>query len=244
MEKENINTLLDRYFNGETTLEQEQSLRDYFAGSDVAPVHEPLKPLFTGLAAMSEQDFAIPQGLEEEMSRHIDDWDAPSQFRFSPILRWVAAACVAAAVAIAGWLLLRQQPVQQLPPVIAERVEKPDVKGSTPAKEVPALNEPATAQLSQPAPPPAARANETLPLKHKSVTREQRAHIPLPQEQEALTELSPEEQEIAMAALNKMSRTLAMGYGTMDETKEKIDNITNILKRQFDIDDASVENID
>ncbi|MEG0518424.1 MAG: hypothetical protein RR555_06100 [Bacteroidales bacterium] len=43
--------LLDLYFSGETTLEQEQMLRDYFASDGVSVEHEEFMPLFSYMNA-------------------------------------------------------------------------------------------------------------------------------------------------------------------------------------------------
>ncbi|MFA5849061.1 MAG: hypothetical protein WC833_04200 [Bacteroidales bacterium] len=43
---ESIRTLLDRYFNGETTLQEEETLRNYFSRSDIDPEFKQYSPLF------------------------------------------------------------------------------------------------------------------------------------------------------------------------------------------------------
>lgn len=47
MELRKIEHLLDKYFEGETTLEDEKALRDYFNSPDPDPKYEDYKPLFT-----------------------------------------------------------------------------------------------------------------------------------------------------------------------------------------------------
>lgn len=46
MELDNIDNLLDKYFEGETSLAEERILGAYFASANVAPEHEPYRPLF------------------------------------------------------------------------------------------------------------------------------------------------------------------------------------------------------
>jgi len=41
-----ISTLVEKYFNAESTLEEEAMLTDYFASTDIAPEHESLRDLF------------------------------------------------------------------------------------------------------------------------------------------------------------------------------------------------------
>ena len=42
----NIDNLLDKYWNGETSLEEEAQLRDYFTSGDLDEDHKELRPLF------------------------------------------------------------------------------------------------------------------------------------------------------------------------------------------------------
>ncbi len=46
MDYKEINKILELYFEGETTLEQEKLLKDYFSTSKIAPGHRSLKNLF------------------------------------------------------------------------------------------------------------------------------------------------------------------------------------------------------
>jgi len=55
MELAKIETLLEAYFEGETSLEQENSLREYFAGNDIAPQLAAYQSLFVGLKAAQEE---------------------------------------------------------------------------------------------------------------------------------------------------------------------------------------------
>ena len=55
MELAKIETLLDAYFEGETSLEQENSLREYFAGTHIAPHLAAYQSLFVGLKAAQEE---------------------------------------------------------------------------------------------------------------------------------------------------------------------------------------------
>jgi len=55
MELAKIESLLDAYFEGETNLEQENSLREYFAGNKVAPHLAAYQSLFVGLKAAQEE---------------------------------------------------------------------------------------------------------------------------------------------------------------------------------------------
>lgn len=56
MELDNIRLLLDRYFEGETTLEEEKTLAAYFASADVADDLLPYRPMFGYFAEAREME--------------------------------------------------------------------------------------------------------------------------------------------------------------------------------------------
>lgn len=51
---ERINRLLEKYFNAETTLQEEKELRNYFLGQEIQKELMPYKALFAGFAAEKE----------------------------------------------------------------------------------------------------------------------------------------------------------------------------------------------
>lgn len=57
MELINIERLLEKYFDGETSTSEENELRTYFSSSDVAQHLEQYKPLFGYFATAKEQQF-------------------------------------------------------------------------------------------------------------------------------------------------------------------------------------------
>ena len=65
MELAKIESVLDAYFEGETTLAEENMLREYFSGTEVAPHLEAYKNLFIGLknaqAEVSEREVVLPE---------------------------------------------------------------------------------------------------------------------------------------------------------------------------------------
>jgi hypothetical protein len=64
MELARIEQLLEAYFEGNTTLAEEVSLRKYFASAEVAPHLSMYQPLFVGLTAakdeVSQKDIELP----------------------------------------------------------------------------------------------------------------------------------------------------------------------------------------
>ena len=57
MESHKIETLLEKYFEGATTIAEENELGAYFSSSDVAPPHEPYRPMFGYFSIAKEQQF-------------------------------------------------------------------------------------------------------------------------------------------------------------------------------------------
>ncbi len=49
MKTRDINKLIEKYWNAETSLEEEKTLRSYFNGSDIDPEHLEFTPLFRAL---------------------------------------------------------------------------------------------------------------------------------------------------------------------------------------------------
>ncbi|WP_455260137.1 hypothetical protein [Prevotella jejuni] len=96
---EDIKRLLDRYYDGTTTEEEEEALRTYFNGSDIDASLREESVFFT---ALQSSERPIPSGMEERLSRQISQWnniEVATQRTIRHInLRWV--------VGIAASLLL------------------------------------------------------------------------------------------------------------------------------------------
>ncbi len=69
MELRNIEQLLERYFEGESTLQEEQQLRDYFTGDAVAPHLEEYVGLFSAFAKAEIETYDAPIVLPERSFR-------------------------------------------------------------------------------------------------------------------------------------------------------------------------------
>ncbi len=63
MESSKVNALLSLYFEGETSLAQEQQLRMYFTGGQVAPYLDEYVVLFSAFAKAESQTFDAPVNL-------------------------------------------------------------------------------------------------------------------------------------------------------------------------------------
>ena len=96
---EDIKRLLDRYYDGTTTEEEEEALRTYFNGSDIDASLREESVIFT---ALQSSECPVPTGMEGRLSRQISQWNTLEVTNRRAIrhinLRWV--------VGIAASLLL------------------------------------------------------------------------------------------------------------------------------------------
>ena len=77
MELDKIERILEKYFDGETSIAEEKELKDYFASSDVAQHLEQYKPLFGYFSQAKQEQYKavvplIPNGREKR--RNIASW--------------------------------------------------------------------------------------------------------------------------------------------------------------------------
>ena len=105
MDYNHISKLLERYFEGETTVEEERMLRRYFTEEPVAEEHRPFAELFRFFAAGRQE------GYEGKITARTD-LRAPEKkpaktHRIRPLF-WRAAAVVA--IAASAWWLYPEQP--------------------------------------------------------------------------------------------------------------------------------------
>lgn len=96
MELQRINILQQKYFEAETTVEEENELITYFSSEAVDESLKMYVPMFSGLKELSaERDLA----LEEELMDHILESEHREKLRYRFMWQWVAG--IAAAVVIA-----------------------------------------------------------------------------------------------------------------------------------------------
>ena len=104
-----IRQLLDRYFEGKTTLEEETQLRRAFQQKELPEDLLPFRPLFQYFE--QERDAQLDQSFEQRLLEQIDEKPATSPtaiLRRLPTQRW--AVGIAAAVMLALGLFWLYQP--------------------------------------------------------------------------------------------------------------------------------------
>jgi len=107
MKKENINQLLNKYFQGESSLLEEKQLRHYFLYEEIASEFKQYKILFTAF----EEDKNLIIDLQEE------DFDFQAKARmiaFNSPMTWAAAAVVVIFLSLSWFFNQNTNEVQHL----------------------------------------------------------------------------------------------------------------------------------
>jgi hypothetical protein len=89
MELQNIEILTQKYLEGETSLKEEDQLRNYYLSNSVAPHLESYKPLFTYFAKAKKEQFTVATNTPQK-----------SKSLFKP---WMAIAASVVLIATAIW---------------------------------------------------------------------------------------------------------------------------------------------
>jgi hypothetical protein len=71
MELDKIEALLEKYFEGETTIAEENELKTYFSSAAVAPQLQQYQPLFGYFASEKNQHFEPKRKLQQSKERQI-----------------------------------------------------------------------------------------------------------------------------------------------------------------------------
>lgn len=91
-----VGRLLDLYFEGNTTIEQERLLADYFASPQSDPQFDYAKPMFDYFAATAAQEHQFEIRLPFEQPEHkVNLWH-----RYRKPIVWALSAAAAVAVAL------------------------------------------------------------------------------------------------------------------------------------------------
>lgn len=102
MKEDTIRHLLEKYYNGETDVNEEKILEDYFMHDEVSAEFSVDKEVFCRLAEIKENDEpTVPEGMEKRISDNIDMWEKQSKAdkpRYYTLYKYVSG--IAAAVVI------------------------------------------------------------------------------------------------------------------------------------------------
>ena len=260
MNKNEIDLLLSKFYRGETTLDEEQQLRNAMGGDSVDAL------LMKELEGV-DNEIEVPADLESSLSDMIDEWDAQEQqeAKVAPVApsmwrraSWIAAAASVAVVATVGLWMMRNNSTTTItennPPMIAKTVKPvqnevvPPVEPAKASTEQPeqlpqSIGKPSTTSrpevehLAQVIEKPSAKSvsksalGEKVKADAKPIVKASAKPGAEPVKQNHEEELSPEDELLAMEALEKFSTTLNKGMDQLNEAGEKIDNINNTIKQ-------------
>ncbi len=106
-----IQTLLERYWDCETTLAEEQELRDFFTGGDLPAAGKPYAPYFSYIN--EERSVTLSEGFNERLKEAMDkEEDRSKQYItiriFAPLLRVAASLLLIVGLGASIFFITRQ----------------------------------------------------------------------------------------------------------------------------------------
>jgi hypothetical protein len=105
-----IDRLLERYLDGETSLSEEKILRDFLSGSGIPEKYKPYSDLFQGFAEAEKLTFTS-RNFDKSIKRRLKQADSKS-LRPVVSISWYLVSGIAATVILAVLLFV---PIQRLP---------------------------------------------------------------------------------------------------------------------------------
>ncbi len=127
MKTNEIKKLVEAFYNGETTIEEEKLLLSYFQGEDVAEELLKEKDLFLNLYQSESID--VPLHLEAKLETLIDELAAKVKVTLKPaskkkyILRWAGSIAAGIAILITAGIYFNKQEKTTMTP-IAQTIDK------------------------------------------------------------------------------------------------------------------------
>lgn len=103
------NILLKKFYDGQTTREEEYLLKDYFSENDVPDELRAEQEYFRAVAPRFSETPDIPEGLEQRISRSINLMENKRRNARLRIIRWSAAAAASVALVVSVSLLSNRQ---------------------------------------------------------------------------------------------------------------------------------------
>lgn len=200
-----IQELLDRYWEGETSLEEERTLRDFFAAEPVPEQFSREAALFRVLRA--DQAIEMPGNRIARLASRQQQWRV-----------WSAAATVALLLTAGAWWWLTRtgpvvEPTQQIAVVVAPPVSQ------TPA---PAISEPAPQTKPAKAKVPRHNRRRYQPKVTPQVPRQDSFDDP----ELALAEIK--------AALSLVSSKINKGKKEIGKGLHEVETLDKIIKKKSD----------
>lgn len=236
MNQNELDILLRKFYDGETTLDEEQLLREVLAGDDAD------KLLIQGLQQMGQETPAAPADLEQSLSDMIDEWEEQeSHDKVAPIASvasltwhrpawWAVAASVAVVVAAGWWFMRDNNPTgtEVEETKIAQTIQVPQTESED-------------MEAAQEVTPPATQDNDSEQATSPRKTRSEQPKRVYPRKdlgkEPLLAQASPRDltsdEQAAIEALAKFSSTVNKGIDQMSRAQDKIEDINNTVSQYF-----------
>ena len=119
MKTPNIDQLLEKYWEGETSLQEEQDIKAYFAAGDVLPEHAEMAPLFGYFANVAQVH------TEKDFSKEFVNTPIAKTFNLSYAIRTMAAIFALGICAYTGYQLGQEAKVNNNNNMVYE-IEDPE----------------------------------------------------------------------------------------------------------------------
>lgn len=128
MKHQEIIKLLDKYFDGESSLQEETQLREYFNGQEVHESLRPYQPLFGFFQHEREQK--LDELFEARLLQQLQQTEQP-RLRIRRLSMWVARAAAVLLLTLGGWWIYNtiQQPE---PEAVAQTIDWSKYEPETP----------------------------------------------------------------------------------------------------------------
>lgn len=112
-----INELLNKYWEAETSPEEEKELREYFYQGNVAPQHEPFSPLFSYFQQQQEIVYTLPEPEEIKILAE----KRPNVSTLTSTRKYIYAIAAVFSLVLASWFIF--QNMQKQPPTMSNFTE-------------------------------------------------------------------------------------------------------------------------
>lgn len=121
--RDNIKALIDKFWEGTSSLEEEQILNDYFRYNEYPEEFEGVAAYFNTMA----EDETLGEDFDETILSHVEDSKGGSVISLHSSARWLAAAAVAVLLGTSVWFAMQDPEEVEVAEVT---LEDPEVKAA------------------------------------------------------------------------------------------------------------------
>lgn len=149
MNHEIITELLNKYFEGDTSLEEEAQLKEYFNSAEVHPSLRIYQPLFQFFE--QEQQIGLSTSFDEQLLAKLQHSE-PTRLRLRRLSLWIARAAAIVLIAVSAWQLYQYLNRTDSPPIVTEAIDWSKYEPETPEEAYQILKtslEKASAKLNE-----------------------------------------------------------------------------------------------